>query len=186
MLASATRLGWRVPLAFAFVNREGMVLDLHDGCPAEIGAHAALDLAAVEAAECTLARRIGGPPDLEAVTDYLSSSAARNSTAAGSLRALGEGGWWTQERLHEAGIVDDPHCTACSPIGNSYRSIGSLHHRFCACATTRPLREAHSDQGILRKAQSATHHALRLFQHGVPIASRRLATPKLVVRWCGG
>ena len=92
VLASATRLGWRVPSAFAFVNREGIVLDLHDVCPAEIGAHAARDLAAVEAAECTLARRIGGPPDLEALTDYLSSSAARNSTSAGFLRALGEGG----------------------------------------------------------------------------------------------
>ena len=109
VIASAAKLGWRAPSAFAFVNRAGVLLDVRDVCPAVIGLHAARDLAAVEAAECTLAHRIGGPPDLEALTGYLNSSAAKSSATAGSLRALGEGGWWTQERLHEAGIVDDPH-----------------------------------------------------------------------------
>ena len=159
------------------------MLDLHEVCPAEIGA---LDLATVEAAASSLALRIGGPPDLEPLSDYLASSAARNCPAAGSLRALGEGGWWTQERLHAAGIVADPYCTACSPVASGYRSVGSLHHRFCVCPETRAARDSHKDQCILRQAQSATHHWRPLFQHGVPIASARLATPKLVARWCGG
>ena len=160
------------------------MLDVRDVCPAVIGMHAARDLAAVEAAECTLARRIGGPPDLEALTDYLNSSAARNSTSAGSLRALGEGGWWTQERLHEAGIVDDPHCTACSPAGGSYRSVGSLHHRFCVCPASRTIRDTFKDQAILGRAQSATHCNEPLFRYGIPTRLAATATPKAVTRWC--
>ena len=70
MIASASKLGWRVPSAFAFINRAGLVLDLHNVYPAEIGAHAAVDLATVEAAESILARRIGGPPNLEPLSDY--------------------------------------------------------------------------------------------------------------------
>ena len=67
-----------------------------------------------------------------------------------------------------------------------YRPIGSLHHRFCVCPETRAARDSDKDQCILRQAQSATHHWRPLFQHGVPIASARIATPKLVARWCGG
>ena len=30
-----------------------------------------------------------------------------------SLKALAEGGWFTQARLHEAGLVESPTCQAC-------------------------------------------------------------------------
>ena len=39
---------------------------------------------------------------------------------------------------------------------------------------------------MLDRAQSALHESEPLYQHGVPHLLPRLATPQLVVRWCGG
>ena len=64
------------------------------------------------------------------------------------MRALGEGGWWTQKRFHAAGIVADPFCAACSSVARVHRNIGSLHFRFCCCPATKTVRDAYKDQGI--------------------------------------
>ena len=115
-VASTLRLGWQFPSPYVFVNRSGSKIDLRDTCPSVVLAHAKRDLQTSEAEASTWAGIIGGTPDLEALAGYLSSGAARRSAAAGSLRALGEGGWWSQERLHAAGMVEDPYCKACSPL----------------------------------------------------------------------
>eukprot|EP00972_Heterocapsa_arctica_P020068 2963752-Heterocapsa_arctica.AAC.1 len=100
MVASALRLGWAVPSPFAFLTGDKQLLHLREVCPAVVRLHAMDDLRRREATTSSLAERIGGAPDLEPLADFLVSKKARGSPAAGSLRALGEGGWWTQERLH--------------------------------------------------------------------------------------
>ena len=76
-------------------------------CPAVVRLHALDDhLKPREAAQPSLAAKLGGLPDLEPLGDFLVSKKLRGSPAAGSLRALGEGGWWTQQRLFEEGFED--------------------------------------------------------------------------------
>ena len=114
---------------------------------------------------------------MEPLRDFLASRAARNRPASASLRALGEGGWWTQERLHAAGVegIVDPYCRACGSV-ETHRSIGNIHHRCCGCPASRPTRHSYKDQAIIAKAQSALHGGEPLFQHGVPIAPRSRAS----------
>ena len=101
MVASALRIGWAIPSAFYFITRSGYKLSLRTECPAVVVQHALEDLRRLEAAASSLAARLGGPPDLEPIQDAIASRAIRGRPAAGSLRSLGEGGWWTQARLHE-------------------------------------------------------------------------------------
>ena len=61
-----------------------------------------------EASSSSLATRNGFPPDLEPLKGFLHS--IHRTKAAASLRYLGEGGWWTQDRMHAAelhGVTDD-------------------------------------------------------------------------------
>ena len=107
----------------------------------------------------------------------------RRTKAAASLRALGEGGWWTQERMHEAGFagVEDSTCRACNDL------VGSLYHRCCGCSASADLRRRNpKHQAILNIAQSALHCGEPLFQHGVPMLKEPLMPPPFVTRWCGG
>ena len=176
MVASARRLGWAVPSPKHFRTCYGTLLQLDSVCPAIVKLHAVDDLRRREAAESSLANRIGGPPDLEPLTDFLASKRARRNPApAGSLRALGEGGWWTQQRLHAEGVegVSDPYCRACGPDAPSSkqapprlpRAVGSIHHRTCACAVTQQLRDSYKHQETLSRAQSALHGCEPLYQH---------------------
>jgi hypothetical protein len=187
MIASALRIGWKIPSPFVFIDARGQHLELRSMCPAVVLQHAERDLSHVEACSSTLAGRIDGPPDLEPLTDYISSRKMRRTAVAGSLRALGEGGWWTQARLFEAELegVDDPYCRACSAHEAELRWAGTLHHRCCGCPATMALREGHKDQEIIGMAQSLLHGCKPLFQHGVPVRLPPPRTPTLVRRWCG-
>ena len=108
MIASCMRIGWKCPSYRHFVNAGGDLLDLQLVCPMQVRLHALRDLRGLEGSNSSLAKRLGGAPDLEPLSDYLASSHVRTSPAAGALRALGEGGWWGQARLFEEGRVDDP------------------------------------------------------------------------------
>ena len=110
-----------------------------------------------EAAASTLATKIGGPPDLRPLKAFLGSKRAKsNGAASGSLRALGEGGWWTQQRLFNEGKVADPYCKGCvgGPRGPI---IGTLLHRCAGCSLTQGVREEHGDQETVSRAQSELH-----------------------------
>ena len=186
-LASCMRLGWKLPSPFVAIKRSGTVLDLREVCPMQIRLHAMDDLHMVEAENSSLAARIGGPPDLEALSDFLKVKRIRSSPVAGSMRALGEGGWWTQSRLHAEGRAADKWCRACGDRGGSLGPVeGTLHHRCVACIATRELREKHKDQALIAKAQSAAHGSEPLFQHGVPILKGPLPPPAHTIRACGG
>ena len=186
MLASCRRIGWRWPRYDVILRADGSPLRMNLVCPAEIRLHAARDLRAIEAANSSLAKRIGGPPDLEPLGDFLATENVSNSPAAASLRALGEGGWWTQARLHQEGRVDTPWCKACGRRGGVGPAEGTLHHRLCSCSATAALWEKFKDQDILRKAQSALRGHEALFQHGVPLLSTPPKVPSREVNSCGG
>ena len=134
MVASAVRIGWKVPSPFHFIMGCGTLLNLHDIAPRDVQLLANRSLMHVEAVSSSLAARIGGPPDLEPLRSFLHS--IRRTKAAASLRSLGEGGWWTQSRMYEAGMpgVSDDICKAC------HKQIGTLYHRCCECEASAGLR----------------------------------------------
>ena len=167
MVASALRLGWKIPKPHILIDGAGTVLDMRKMCPLDVTAYAKEALAAIEAASSTLAAWIGGPPDLEPLCDHVKKKGV-SAVAAGSLRALGEGAWWTQERMHAAGFqgVSDPYCRACGPesqVGGTQK-LGTLHHRFVECAATASLRLRHKDRHILDVATSLLRESEPLFQ----------------------
>jgi hypothetical protein len=134
-----------------------------------------------EAPSSSFAVRTGVVPDLEPLKAFLKT--IRRTKAAASLRSLGEGGWWTQERMHAAGFegVEDSICKACND------QVGTLYHRCAGCAATIGLmRSSPKHRGIIEVAQSAVHCEEPLFQHGVPRLQAPLKPPHFVARWCGG
>ena len=186
MLASCLRLGWKVPRHDIIMKRDGTMLDLSRTCPKQVNLHALQDLRLTEALSSSLTARIGGPPDLEPLSDYLATKKMLRSPAAASLRALGEGGWWTQERLFQEGRADDPWCKACGDRGGIGQIRGTLYHRMCGCSATVQARNAFKGQDLLRKAQSALHCEEPLFKHGIPLLVEPPGTPLHEVRSCGG
>ena len=186
MLASCMRIGWAAPSHNVFRTARGLMLDLREVCPSQIRLHALDDLRRLEAAKSSLALRMGGPPDLEPLTDFLATRKVRKSQAAGSLAALGEGGWWTQARLFEEGRVGDPFCRACGKRGGLGPVLGTLHHGLCGCLATAGPRKVHRNQAVIAKAQSSVHGSEPLFAHGIPVLQPKSLVPTLVVRPCGG
>ena len=180
------RIGWKSPSPRRFINADGVLLDLDQVCPLQVKLHAEDDILRAEAASSTLATRIGGPPDLEPLRNFITSKKVRGTRAASSLAALGEGGCWAQERLFQEGRAPDPYCRACAGRQSLGPPIGTIHHRCCACPATADLREAHKGQEIINKAQSALHGREPLFCHGVPILLPKPAVPEHSVRCCGG
>ena len=186
MLASCLRLGWKVPRYDVVMKRDGTMLDLTIICPMQIKLHALQDLRRSEASSSSLAIRLGGPPDLEPLSDYLATRIMARKPAAASLRALGEGGWWSQSRLFKEGRATDPWCKACGDRGGLGHVEGTLHHRMCSCDATQQARHSFKCQEVIRKAQSAVHGSEPLFQHGVPILLEAPLIPQKERRSCGG
>ena len=97
-LASAMRIGWSMPNPECFRMADGALLLLDVVCPWVVSQFALDDLSRMEAASSSLAVRIGGPPDLRPLKEFLrSKECSSNPAVAGSLRALGEG-WLVDAR----------------------------------------------------------------------------------------
>ena len=190
MVASAMRLGWKIPSPFCFLDQGGRAHDLDKVCPLVIGQLAQEALMINDAKASGLAATIGGPPDLEPLKDFLRTRGMRNSPVGASLRALGEGGWWPQARLFEAGIegVTDPHCRACIGLrGTLGPAHGTLHHRCVGCPATRSLRETSArHQDAIARASSLVHSSEPLYQHGIPLLDLNMEVPMPVIRPAGG
>ena len=195
MLASLLRLGWKSPSPFHFIDKEGGYIDLTDICPDTLRLMLRDALRDQDGKRSAMGARIGGMPDLEPLRDAVGTKAVRGTAVGASLIALGEGGWWTQERLFEAGAhgVEDPYCRACGPgADEEHRSpcwplVGSLLHRCAACLASRKLRDmASNHKGILEQAQRLDASNDPLFVHGVPLMLPKPAKVPFVARWCGG
>ena len=180
MVASALRLGWRIPSAFCLMRSDSSLVDLRKMAPRVVSLLALHDLQENEAAGSSLAKRIDGPPDLEPLRGHL--HLIRRTKAAGPLRALGEGGWWTQARMFAEQLpgVDDDVCKACN------QASGTLYHRCCGCPAIVAIGRRSKHNGILDAAQTAIRCVDPLFQHGVPHLRRLPPPPPFVERWCGG
>ena len=183
MVASARRIGWEIPSPLHLRLENGAVISVATVAPRDIQLLAERALRHKEAPNSSLAARTGVVPDLEPLKCHL--HAIRRTSAAASLRSLGEGGWWTQDRMYAASLhgVTDDVCKACD------EQVGTLYHRCCGCSSLLPLMrntESQKHQSILGVAQSAIHHQEPLFQHGFPELQEPLPPPPMVMRWCGG
>ena len=81
---------------------DGTLLCMDVMAPKDVRLLANRALMALEASRSSLATRIGGPPDLEPLNRFLNGQ--RGTKVSASLRALGEGGWWTQQRMFDNGL----------------------------------------------------------------------------------
>ena len=181
MVASARRIGWEIPSPWHLMIDGHTIICLDEVSPRDVQLLAERALRHKEAPKSSFALRSGVSPDLEPLSVFLHS--IRRTSAAASLRTLGEGGWWTQDRMYAAGFEgdEDDLCRAC------HGHVGSLYHRCCACPALAGLRgSSKKHQDILSVAQSIVHHQEPLFQHGVPELTKHLPPPRFVVRWCGG
>ena len=67
----------------------------------------------------------------------------------GDLRSVVSNRQWTQQRLHQAGLVDDPVCRLCiatlrcGPASEDPAFKGTLMHRYCTCPAMASFREQH-------------------------------------------
>ena len=183
-IASILRMGWKSLEPSVLIDGNGNIMDLKLVSPISISIHAKAALTRVDGAASHLAARLGGIPDLEALKTCVNSK--RNSPpVAESLRALGEGGWWTQERHFSSGTYGfaDPYCRACEPA----EQIGTLRHRSVDCSASQPLRDQFADQEIFDIAAQSIGSPL--FEHGVPIVHEdtyETKVPTEVIRWIGG
>jgi ribonuclease HI len=171
-----------VPSPFEFRDAAGEKISLEGTCPAVVALIAKDDLRRLEAAASSFASRIGGPPDLEPLSDVLGSKVCADRAVAASLRALGEDGWWPQARMHKVGMrgVVDGTCRAC------VSAEGTLYHRGIGCPATEKKRDSYAAQSVLAKARSATHCRDPLYCYGVPLLAARSPVPTFISRWCGG
>ena len=181
MVASALRIGWKVPSPHHLQMADGVLLNLHEVAPKDVQLLATRDLMHVEARASSLVSSVGGPPDLVPLRDFIKGK--RSSKVVAALRALGEGGWWTQERMYEANMsgVESNLCQVC------HGQVGTLYHRFCGCPGISELMEDSKGFGeVLGMARSALHSDDPLFKTGVPVLQGTSKPPGLVTRWCGG
>ena len=187
-VASAQRLGWKLVQHHdgGFVMmQDGQIADMQAICPFDFGKLAVERLCRMDAEASQLGRRIGGPPDMEPLRNMLRSKGL-SPAAAGSLRALGEGAWWTQARLFDAGVkgVDDDICRACGPeVDDGPPCRGDHHHRCCTCPA---LRRERADKEIMTKALHPDTREQALFQHGLPILPPTRTIPKRVGKYIEG
>ena len=177
MVASVLRIGWKTPASTVLVTRRGETLDLTIVCPCEVAKFFGRDFRAWAAAGSDVAGEVGGIPDFQALNAVVRSKAGAPSAKA-SLRALGEGRWWTQSRLHAAGLVSDPFCRACG------QAAGTIFHRCAACPRLDATMEEHRDKAILRAALRSPDDPL--FRRGLPRAEEPAAAVPDVRRWSGG
>ena len=128
------------------------------------------------AAESILAAKIGTTPSLEVPGDFC-RSARRCPTVKGSLRALAEGGWWSRQRLFEAGLVDSYACAACGG------ATCSLRRWSCHCPHSLELVQA-ADEDVQAAVTSAALSSVpdHLFDHGFPARVPLTMPPLALVR----
>ena len=153
MVASARRIGWEIPSPWHLMIDGHTIICLDEVSPRDVQLLAERALRHKEAPKSSFALRTGVSPDLEPLRLFLHS--IRRTSAAASLRTLGEGGWWTQDRMYAAGFegVEDDLCRAC------HGQVGSLYHRCCACpALTGLRRSSKKHKDILSVAQSIVHY----------------------------
>ncbi len=95
-------------------------------------------------------------------------------SAAASLKACIEGGWWTRARLAEVGAVDSPICT-CG------ERVGTLWHRLGKCKLTAELRNEKCPPQVLKVGNA--HLWDPLYSRAVPARPKIPPPPPHKVWW---
>ena len=92
--------------------------------------------------------------------------------AAGTLRALAEGGWWTPTRLKTVGVVAHDKCR-CG------KAAGTLWHKMGKCGRTAVEREIHCPRALLNAGDRNVWDPM--YSRGVPAWPKTPKPPK--ARW---
>ena len=85
-------------------------------------------------------------PWLDPLIQLMNSRWAKSQPAAAiaSASALAEGGWWTQARLFQDGLVADDICRAFGT------AKGTLDHRLVTCKVREELRQEHWPEWLIQ------------------------------------
>ena len=122
------------------------------------------------AAQSSWVKVLGGIPDLDALGSVVGGKAKR-TPGAGSLRALGEGAWWTQCDWHTVGRSDTDVCKLCK------MQRGTFNHRVCGCSGRTEIYDKYKNQDVVHRARSALHANDPMYLYGLPLRRPRAAPP---------
>ena len=81
-------------------------------------------------------------------------------SAVASVASIPEGGWWTQSKLFQVGIAEDPFCRLCGA------AEGTLHHRMFNCPTRKEAMESECPDKLQQNADKNRDDPL--YNLGVP------------------
>ena len=118
-------------------------------------------------------------PWFDPAASVVNSSWARILTPAvvASIASIPEGGWWTQEKLYNAGLALDPFCRLCK------HALGSLRHRLFRCPSRRQLIAAGCPSSLRSKAIEESDNPL--FNLAVPLRPQCPDPPPRAEAWIG-
>ena len=110
-------------------------------------------------------------PWLKPAIDALNAARRRGCepSAVSSFRALVEGGWWTQARLHRAGKASDPFCKTCGV------QHGTLWHRIAGRCEQGGAPWAEAEEAIRQKGKERWWDPL--FSRSIPAMPLMPAMP---------
>ena len=176
---AAKRLNWAFPHWAVLKEAHGYLLDCRVEAPKTVERAAADAFELVSAEQSWLATRMGSTPSLEALGDFQRSS-HWSPSVKGSLRALAEGGWWSRQRLLEAGLTDSAVCAACGAASSSFR------HWSCHCPCSLNLMQS-VGKDVQDTVTSATTSCVpdTLLDYDVPERLHARLPPPAVVRAVG-
>ena len=147
------RLGWTFPAYDTVITEDGTALKMDKISVATLKRFAERAIHESKATTSSWVAVLGGVPDFAPLRSICASSKGLASTATASLRALGEGGWWTQADIFAVKRSSTKMCKLCGT------SVGTFKHRVVGCSERRDIYDAYRNQDIIQAAGAASRDA---------------------------
>ena len=146
-VASAAELGWTVQAAACVIDDRGCAIDLGRDSPGLVRQMVAASVRRwrwkrVASRLPSLRRSPACAAFLQPIhrlLDPRNHDTTWTSAQAASLRSLVTDRQWPQQRLHTAGLADDPFCQLCVAT-SGVRTPGTSVHRICECPCLESVR----------------------------------------------
>ena len=164
------RLGWKFSRFDAVTTRSGTVLSLRAVSVTTLVKHARRQISDDFAEQSSWVKVLGGIPELAALGSVVGGKAKR-TPGAGSLRALGEGAWWTQRDWHIVGRSATDSCQLCKA------QRGTFNHAVCGCSERKEIYDKYRNQDVVHRARSALHADDPMYKFGIPLRRPRASPP---------
>ena len=200
-------VGWRSPAYNVVITADGTSIDLSQEAPRTVERFLRDDYSITSSSSTSIAKtmnsspadRVGGyaarchaadgttyeqyngnvVPWFEPAASVVNSVKCRAMapSAVASVASIPEGGWWTQAKLFQVGLAEDPFCRLCGT------AEGTLHHRLFRCPARRQAMESKCPDNLLQKAVEESEDPL--YTIGVPRRPKCPPPPQAAEAWVG-